>query len=514
MDGSSKDIANIIQKTLEPYIRPREEVTRIRQILAAHLNSCLQDGAAALALVNTSSPSLSPAAQGLHKDYLEALDANIKARKEFSSLSQRRPESTLESPNPSIDDGGLNRLQDLITTIRLRQKLDKLQAIAQGLNVLSQKPAASPRFLDSSEVFKDSRPLPEVPRNLITAITVNKANQTLQLRDLSNQLEKHVLQAKLLLKREEQLLKKVRSRSTASPEKISPNYKLEALNKTRVELINWIESELSKAGGEEDEGEIQNRHKQHGESISIQLDEQLASIKEKYAQYLEARKYLLQLVSQQPKPVVQSPAEEQKPLCQPTSPAPITYLLAPYVQQLLALSHEQKTLIAHKSHLYTIIGKQLKESNQVLNHLAEESHLMPAHPMPGGIRPPTLTSGAIGTSDISGPSNWVKPWVFAADSAKIATLEAVAEKIDEGQLALEGTMRTLGEIDEFLGTSANIGEQESPAEQARATGAEGSGAKDQPTGRHLGSKRNTIKVEKPATLKTVWDTLDGGLGLP
>ncbi len=50
--------------------------------------------------------------------------------------------------------------------------------------------------------------------------------------------------------------------------------------------------------------------------------------------------------------------------------------------------------------------------------------------------------------DISGR---MKDWAFAADSAKIATLEAVAEKVEEGQLALEGSMKVLDEIDQLLG---------------------------------------------------------------
>ncbi len=47
----------------------------------------------------------------------------------------------------------------------------------------------------------------------------------------------------------------------------------------------------------------------------------------------------------------------------------------------------------------------------------------------------------------------MKSWVFAADSAKIATLESVAEKVEEGQLALEDSMKILGEVDRLLGRS-------------------------------------------------------------
>ncbi|KAL2172448.1 hypothetical protein VTG60DRAFT_5723 [Thermothelomyces hinnuleus] len=501
-----------IQKTLEPYIRPREEVARIRQILATHLNSCIKDGdaVAPLSLVDTRRVELSPVAQGLQKEYLEALNANIRARHEFAAFcrEQRRPKTQA----PDTNDQDVDRLQEHLATIRLGQRREKLQAIERGLNALEQKPAASPSFLKPEEIFRDSRPLPSIPMELMNGITLEKASNSPQLNGLLDQLEKRVLQAKLLLKREEQLLEKVKSRAALRPENMDEGAKFEALNRTRAELINWIEAELGNATGEDSEAEGQEiqRHTSH---TDFNMDEQLASIKEKYAQYLGARKNLLQLVSQQPQPLIEPPPEEdRRPAPAEPNPAPTAHLLSPYLEQLLLISREQKGLIAQKSHINGTISNQLKENNQALDLLAEESQLIPAHPMPGAGRANSAFAEATSVTGKCGPSDRVRPWVFAADSAKIATLEAVAEKIEEGQIALEGSMRTLGEVQELLGQSPE-GEEKG----GRASTAEDSLrlVEGQGPEKTAGAERQTRrKADKPpAQTRTAWDMLDGNLGL-
>ena len=512
-----------IRKTLEPYIRPREEATRIRQLLAVHLDSCLKDGDAVgpLALVDSNSVGSVSTGRGLQKAYLEALNANIKARSEFAASCREQKqtagdatgiESERGSGNGRSGNQAADRLQEHLVTIRLRQRREKLQVIERGLNTLGQKPAASPGFLDAAEIFRDSRPLPDVPQELVAALAIDHAATGPPLKDLVDQLEKQVLQTKLLLRREEQLLEKVKSRSTARPENVSESAKLEALNRTRVDLINWMETELGKAAGDDAEAEGHDSQRHRAPAASVNMEEQLASIKEKYAQYLEARRTLLQLVTQQPQPVIKPPAKEANSEVQSTpKPPPTAHLLAPYLEQLLSLAHEQKALIAQKSHFSGAISRQLKENGQIIGHLAEESHLIPAHPMPGAPRSNAAFAEATFAAGSPLPSDRIRPWVFAAESAKISTLEAVAEKIEEGQIALEGSMRTLAELDQLLGKSVDG----SKKDERTGTGEEDLWlAESQPAARTAGARRQTIrKAEKPAPPKTVWDMLDGNLGL-
>ncbi|KAL1837429.1 hypothetical protein VTJ49DRAFT_3781 [Mycothermus thermophilus] len=573
MVSTSKDTLHRIRKTLEPYVRPRDEVGRIRQILAAHLDSCLEDGVAVepLALVDSNGVKSLSTARGLQKEYLEALDANIKAHREFEECCHHFRRVEAESRGTEADRG-LDHLKEHLATIQLRQRRDKLEAIEGCLTTLTQKPAASPGFLDPGEVFKDSRPLPDVPKDLVAALGAESTSNRPPLKELIDQLERHVLQAKLLLTREEQLLEQVKARSTARPGSVSDGAKLEALNKTRVELIAWIEAELSKSGENNDDGTSQHTSAHHRQSQTelINMDEQLASIKEKYAQYVDARKTLLRLVSDQPQPVLAPPKPEPTPTASPNPPSttapsgppppppPTAHLFSPYLDRLLSTSREQRGLIAHKSHLNATITKQVRENLHVLDRLADESQLLPAHasssssssasaaagsptrrdrsasfadPSSGGI----AAAADSGTGSGSGPSARVRPWVLAADSAKIATLETVAEKIEEGQMALESTMRTLGEVEELV----VVVDRERPVTAAGETPARAAAKKTEEeeeeeeeeedlwlppsrrqsvADRRAGVRRHTVasKVEQQKTqqqVKTVWDVLDGSLGL-
>ncbi|SPQ19413.1 022034df-2427-4276-8b2a-11e78e224fe6 [Thermothielavioides terrestris] len=510
MGAEGEDTLKEIRKTLEPYVRPREEAARIRQILAVHLASCLPDGGAVgpLALIDADSIDTSSTARGLQKTYLEALSANIKARKEFAAccLEPRRPAGTVTAAEQRLD-----RLQEHLAAIRLRQRREKLQAIERGLNALGQKPAASPGFLDPAEIFRDSRPLPNVPQELVAAVTLDETISAPRVRDLIDQLEKHVLQTKLLLRREEQLLEKAKARSTARPGTISEGAKFEALNRTRAELINWIEAELGKAAGDDGNADGQDSQKHRASADHVNMEEQLVSITEKYTRYLDVRKKLLELVGQQPQPTIKLPTKEANPPVPAVpSPPPTAHVLTPYFEHLLSVAQEQKGLIAHKSHLSAVIAKQLRENDQVLDHLAEESQLLPAHPMPG----PQQTRAAFAdatSNETPGASSRVRPWVFAADSAKICTLEAVAEKIEEGQVALEKSMGILAETGRLVGQSPP---ERKEAEVPFTTEEDIWLAEGQPPKKMAGLRKHTDRTaNQPAQAKTVWDMLDGNLGL-
>jgi len=495
-----------IQQALGPYIRPREEASQVRRVLALHLQSCLGGGSilGPLSLIEASKPPSLSSSRGLQRDYLEALNANIQARSEHgachSELRHRENGSSVAEV-PRVD-----HLQEHLAMINLQKKQDRLRAVERHLDLLNQKPAASPGFLDSEEMFRDTRPLPDVPRDVVTALALNDAPTATHLKGLIDQLEKHVLGAKLLLQREEQLLEQVKSQSSITPGTVTNSAKLEALNTSRTELISWIEIELGKAGdgADPDGGNGPDEESQRTSGVA-RLDEQLAGVRGKYSQYLEARKLLLQLVIQQSNPIIKPRAENEKSAAAPTpTPATSTHLLPPYLEQLLSVAHEQKGLITQKSHFNITIAKQLKDTCQALDHLAEESQLIPAHPMPGAARrKPTAFGDVLSASETLDSSSRVKPWVFAADSAKIATLEGVAEKIEEGQIALEGSMRTIGEIDLLLHggvkTEAVIGD--GSVEDIWL-------AETRPLGKTVGTRKS-----KPDGAKDVWDMLEGNLGL-
>lgn len=506
---SAAESAQAIQRALEPYVRPREEAEHIWRILALHLRSCYENGpqTSPLALVDSDCTIKSTSeVRGLQREYLKALHANIKAQREYEAVSQQARADRSTGASSSLSDA--NRLEEHITNIKLRKKQETLQTLEKYLDILSQKPAAAPEFLQPEEVFKDARRLPEVPKTVVSSFTVDKDSTKTDLKALVDRLEKAVLRSKLLLKREEQLLEQVKSRSTALPGKISDGAKLSALNATRNELISWMETELGNASAAEEV----HAHQEDGsrgaaDKVDKQyMNEQLALIKEKYTQYVAARKTLVQTVGQASVPSIKPPGSTKRDTqLSKTTPDPINHLITPYIENLLAVAQEQKASITQKSHLGSVLAKQREDTGKALDRLAEESLLLPDH------HPRAARREGLGGDQAGKPAleitKRVQPWVAAADAAKLATLESVAEKIEDGQVALEKSTKHLAEIDQLLGRN----QRDEPAEDDSTVDDIWLAETETP---RKGSKSH-IRARSDAVRepKDVWSTLDGNLGL-
>lgn len=513
---SAQETVQTIQKALEPYIRPREEAEHIRRVLALHLHSCQENGPdnGLLALADPSfTIKPTPEVRGLQREYLKALNANIKAQKGWETASKQYPSKTTPNFPGSSSSDTSNRLEEHLTTIKLQKKQAKLQTVEKYLDLLVQKPATSEDFLQPDEIFRDAKPLPEVPKDVVNGFAVDKGSAKTDIRALVDRLEKAVLRSKLLLRKEEKLLKEVKSRSSPQPGEVSDGAKVAALSATRNELIQWIETELGNASGQDDSVLVESDANASGRSKAAvdrdHMDERLATIKHKYASYIAARKTLIQLVAQSPQPSIK-PAEEDSSttLTADRPPPPTTHLMSLYVDSLLSLAYEQKASITQKSHLNNILAKQMKETCQMLDHLADESQLLPAFPMTGSLR----RKQGLGNDLSKGldVTSHVKPWVFAADSSKIATLEAVFEKVEEGQHALEASTKSLDEVDQLLGRDLIPGEDagEEDASNEDIWLVETRLAKGAAARRPIRSKN-----ENTSDSRDIWSVLDGNLGL-
>lgn len=504
------------QNGLGPYIKPRDQANYIRRILALHLASHTQDGPLRrpLALAGTPHDNIAPSADatGLHREYVDALRSNAEARRQFDEAVQIKP-ATPERKLTALSDK-FNPLDERLAILKLQQKRRKLSIVRKYLDQLVDQPAASPAFLDMDQIFDGASTLPSVPQEVVDSLVAEKSTAGPDLTSRVNQLEKIVLRSKLLLRQEERLLEEAKARARSRPDVVSNGVKLEALNATRTELINWIESELGNASGEEASTNPKARTGGSGDPEADQstIQTSLAAIKDKYARYLESRRDLLSLVSIRPQlPAVPDLKPNTMPHTSPeAAPQPINHLLVPYIERLLLLSRNQKALIAQKSHINATLSKQTRDAYQGLVHLAEESQLLPAHPMKESLRRRSglveaLTSKKNGVPDLS---NRVKPWVFASESAKIASLESVAETIEGGQLALEGSMKALQELEGLLGLNQGEGEKtvdEEPGVDDVWLGTENTNA---------GARKHTDKQKIPERkVGDAWSILHGNLGL-
>ncbi|KAL2685102.1 hypothetical protein Neosp_006198 [[Neocosmospora] mangrovei] len=454
--ANPSNVAETFQNTLDPFIKPREQVNYIRRVLALHLGSCSHDGPIKqpVSLTDTAHDvNLDPDSKGVYREYVEALKANVEARRKYDDIAQTnvsRPSSSQETPS-----NGTDLLEERVALLKLQTKQERLLAVQNHLDLLMQKPAAAPEYLDPEDVFHEAASLPRVPKEVVNGLVAQQSTKKPDLTEQVAQLEKTVLRAKLLLRREEQLLRETRANAQNIPDVISNGTRLHALNTTRNELITWIETELGKAStdedGDEDAGGNAGGH-DRATSDQASINAQLDAIKDKYAK-------------------------------------------------------KQKAMITQKAHINTTLGKEVKDSCQLLDHLTEESQLLPAH----AVAPTTRRRSGLGevltSTERPGFTGKVQPWVLAADSAKIATLENVAEQVESGQLALEASMQTLQEIDLLLG-QGEVEQEEEPQADTTEDDFWLAGSKTPSKAR-----KHTEKKKDSEQSRDAWSGLHGNLGL-
>ncbi|KAF8856985.1 hypothetical protein BDZ45DRAFT_715140 [Acephala macrosclerotiorum] len=483
------------QKLLEPYIKQRHEASKIRQVLSSHLGSQLNSSGhplnRPLSLVEAFDvEAASHGARGLQREYLRTVRANIKARNEYAAISKEhlpgRPGEDFEfgTQDPPQQSNACPGMEAFIHLTMQQQKHERLRITQDYVDVLTQKPAAAAEHLDPKVAFKDVDTLPKVPLEVLHNTSAVPDAGGADLKELVDLLEKSVLRAKMLLKKEQKLLAKVRSDSDGSA--ANHGDRLQALGLTRNALINWIEAEMEKAGdGSVDaEDEEVSNHEARGTDY---IEAQLVSIKRQYGRYIEARQALVTSATSISETPASTTKEEDSVVSTLTddSQAPQgMQVIYPYLERLAFTANEQKAAIQQRSHLTISLAKQVKEASQGLDRLADESHLLPAHPMPvtssqhKGLEGPLSFNDELLNHEKPDSSVRGRAWVYATESAGTATKDAIVEQLEEGGKAMEESRGSLLGLYHLLG-------YESQGDVLRKTGLK----------------------------KDIWTALDGSLGV-
>ena len=459
------------RRSLHPFIKKRKEAAQIRKVLSAHLcvHLNVDGGLRPLSLVDpTSSIDAMPhGVRGIQKEYLRCVRANTKARKEYSKANKdchvfqesQRVSGGLRECSVS-QDGTEGSLRSFLDLVQQRQKHERLRIVQDYIEMLSEKPAASAGHLDPQEVLKDVESLPRVPVEVININTSSSSHMRNKnhLSVLVDQLEKSVLRAKILLKKEQNLLANFQAENANIS--LRGGSRLQAVDTTRCELINWIEGELGRAGDsprEADDGQGTTKAAKQGKEY---IQTELASIQRQYARYTKARQALV---------ASSGPATELSPIAElnqdlglpatqeePRSASGINHTIYPYLEAMVAVSNEQKAMIQQKSYLTISLSKQLKEGSQGLNRLADESHVLPAHPVPAIISQRKASEAVSFGEQMSShekpdTSLRARAWVFASDSASYATKEAVSDRLVEGAKSTTEAHETMSDLEVLLG---------------------------------------------------------------
>ncbi|KAI1459004.1 hypothetical protein F4805DRAFT_98182 [Annulohypoxylon moriforme] len=519
MATAEKELRDRTREVLKNRVHPREDVTAVKQNLARDLAQSLgaEQLSSPLSLVDldtTVAPS--DALQGSYREYIEAVQKNINIRSEFAKLQEEHDAATAALSSPTEENQQAQLLELQLEINSLEQEHERLTIADKYLEELDQQPAAAPDFLDSNLMFKECTPLPELPKKLMDGFTQDREGPNREIQELLSRLQKAMLRNKLLAQREKQNFEKLKTAKPIEPGSLTPEIQLHALNAVKDSLINWIEGMLTKAGGEEDEPSILESPSKPrlGEPNKFDRDAHMAEIQKEYQHHIDLRKDILASIAQLKQLQLVSPEKQEQPLehapeATPFSGAkPEAFLLMPYLEKLQTISREQKGLIQEKSHINTALSRQQQDLNKLLNHLVEESHLLqkfPANTSNKQLSFGEATKGA-GKSNVT---SQVEPWISAANSAQIATLEAVFEKVEEGQVAAEDAMEALDQVRKLL-NKEEVEPEESHGEQDKAEPDMWVG--DDENGGSRVRRNRERKVEKQKG-ESIYAKLDGNLGL-
>lgn len=474
-----------VREALRPHLGSREGIEQVRRLLSQHLQESLANhppGRPFSIVDGTLEVDFrGGATAGLEREYLEAVQRYASAATEFQKV--RNAEST-HTAAASGSTASRQQLDDHIHAVAMRCKKSDLEFIHKYVDAVSEQPMTKDAALDLKSVLEEATPLPEVPGKIVDSFASGGNDGGADVDDFMDQLDMILLKSKLLLKRESELLERAKANSSTSSGSVSDGAKARALDATRTELINWIEGELGKAAGEGDastetgepedgqsEGAgVSQKREQRQMEKKNQLENDLGGIEAKYAQYVSSRKSLIEALGRSrtliSKTIRENPPSEEVAALVEDHP-PNTYLQIPLMESALNSLFEQRGHISHKSSLNVGLGKQLKDASLAIEHLAEESQLLPDYPMPASQKvarssADPLTAASSEKPDLTGQ---VEPWAYASESSKIATFEAITEKIEEAQMALEDATGTLAETDKLLGKNiqadSRAGENES-----------------------------------------------------
>ncbi|OJJ31156.1 hypothetical protein ASPWEDRAFT_45117 [Aspergillus wentii DTO 134E9] len=469
-------------KPLAPYIKSRQEALRIRQALTAYLRSqivfadddpdnpnCYAHSHLSLCAPHDAVVEvkrISPDFTDLRKEYLQALQANVAARKEYESISENVG-SKIQGRNAKVEtpaQDSNSELQAYLMLLRDRRRHAKLQTFQHYLQELKGRDEAKPEYIDDKEGRNQQLLQPEEFEDG----EQNASGAEGGIEGLVHKLERAVIRAKSQLDREKKLFDEIKAQHESAKhpdEGYSTTAKVIALQRTRDELVQWVEEKLVSVGGN-DEGPVEDLPPEELEESAKLLEERKAQIAKQYAAYIDARRDLLDAASKACQPVAAAPAKPQPRSLdhgqngtEETTPLEPLDVLLYASQTLLPLSKSQRALTLQKSYMAGLLAKEKSTALRVLNRLGDESLLLPEYPIMA--RQPRVNPGATArhSRQSSTATEQIKPdevvnlaeaWAFASEAAGTKEREHVEENVAMGEEMAQDAQQMLREVYRML----------------------------------------------------------------
>ncbi|KAI9758812.1 MAG: carbamoyl-phosphate synthase (glutamine-hydrolyzing) cpa2 [Chaenotheca gracillima] len=464
-----------VQSRLTPFIKSRKEASDIRRCLRIYVESQVEvynGGSSTLSIPGTRrlAGGIPEEVTGLRKKYLKALRTHDSAQEEYQRLCRESTSnSELHASGEDACDSTPHALQAYLDLQSQQRKHGKLQILHDYLERISRKAPASSTYLDGDQIFQDITPPMEPSEETLLAPVDDGSERLASVDGLIGRLERAVLSSQHALERERRFLAKSEARRVASQShletsEVGPSKsELEALNRTRDELIQWVETELE--GGSAAADVERQGSRAHSESVPV--EHLLREVRTRYQKYLEARESAACALNSF-NGFIQDPASTYRPAggiegsTTPRAEGVLSHQISIYLsRQLIPLSQIQKGLVLQKAHLSDCLSSTDSSLKNRLDRLAGESHLLPAYPLLVG-QPRFKNAAAVLASRAADRAGFLenvskqrngedniqkaRAWAFAATAADSTTGTHLEIKLDHGK---EWTERASDIVDEL-----------------------------------------------------------------
>lgn len=409
-----------VAETLRPFIKPRQEVSKIRQELQTHLPLSSWNVAQPPPLEEVNASSLI----GVRKAYWRALQAHKDARARYDALKTELIQIKNEPSSISdANDGSAFLAESYVPLIRQRERQRKLIVLE---NTFARTKSCGGDVIGESFDKIAKREVGELPGPPSTSAFSDHEAGSGSDYDL-HKLKRAIIATKQQLHQHESKTEEING---AFSVQIDPHADLRGLQKAHVELTTWMETQLAIISEVEAprEGEMTGSaspRSTDGGQFSVRDIETL------YDQYLDARERLLHLVSNPPKP----PQDDKEPsegaqrgieVLDGDQQATASEALLPHLSKLLSSKQREQALLQQTAYTRRQVASAESQSHAIVTRLADESHLV--HPV-------------IGRSAPRG-----KEWAKAAIDASAATFKSATQRLNSGHASTDAAGQAMDAI--------------------------------------------------------------------
>ncbi|KAI6796599.1 hypothetical protein KC332_g16303 [Hortaea werneckii] len=413
-----------VAEALGPFIKPRDEVSRIRQELQSYLQKQAGSADVPLSTANVTASSerdvLSPgpALSGVRKAYLQALRAHSEAQGKHDRLRADLGRLSAES----LDENKKTNTSASVTEnhlplLRQRERQRKLQAIQRAFEGISSTGKAATNAHIDDLVRQKAGDLPAPP--------------SVQQQTYSDKpdVDSRVLELKKAIIATKRRVDLLTTSDSTSNEEASRQSKAEVagLQAALQELTIWMEDQLSLIGNAEGDSQAAPLTPSTGEQATSGATSSVEDIGALYEDYIDARERLITTINSPPSTTTTPDASRSGSRSPPSrdierraSPAET---LLPHIRRLASTKLNEQALLQQSAYLRRQVSAAESEDQRLILRLADESHIVQ----------PGASKG--------------KDWAEAGREASRATTEAASERLKAGEKATASAKRALKDIE-------------------------------------------------------------------